>query len=116
MAEETKPDKPANVYKWIMARDGSVHELYSNYAHISWTLFDVRVRLGKLIPSEAEKEKFVVEEQAAVTCSWHQAKHLRNMLTQLIDSFEKVNGEIKPLKLPPDPTTESTEATKPEKE
>ena len=54
--------------------------------------------------TETGKE-FVAEELGAVTFSWPQAKFMRDMLTRLVASYEETNGEIKPLKLPPDPTS-----------
>ena len=92
-------------YKWIENRNSKTPEIYTNYVHPSWTLFDVRVRLGHLVsgdPSSETSKEFVVEELGAVTFSWPQAKFLRDMFTRLVESYENVNGEIKRLKLPPD--------------
>lgn len=105
MAEENK--LPG--FKWVRSKD-NIPEIYSNFTHSSWTLFDIRVRFGQLVPTTEDKSGFVVEERAAVTFSWNQAKNVRDLLTQLIDSFEKVNGEIKPLKLAPDPFVDKTGA------
>ena len=85
------------------SRDGSHHEIYSNYLHASWTLFDVRVQLGQLVPARDRPKDFVVEEKAAVTISWSQAKNLRDLLADLVASYEETNGEINRLKLTPDP-------------
>ena len=63
-----------------------------------WSLDDVRFRLGQLINGEdnASSENFVpsAQERAAVTMSWRNAKILRNQLQQLVNIYEKVNGEI----------------------
>jgi hypothetical protein len=102
MPEEQKPH-----LKWAPSRSGATPELYTNYTHMSWTLFDVRVRLGHLVGADPTLEvstQFVVEELGAVTFSWPQAKFIRDQLTRLVASYEETNGEIKPLKLPPDPT------------
>jgi hypothetical protein len=102
MADEAKPHT-----KWIPSRSGSSPEIYTNYTHASWTLFDVRVRLGHLIsgdPSDETAKEFVAEELGAVTFSWPQAKFILGTLSRLVASYEETNGEIKPLKLPPDPT------------
>ncbi len=101
-------DEPKRSTRWIQSRTGSIPELYTNYTHASWTLFDVRVRLGHLVsadPSDEAGREFVAEEIGAVTFSWPQAKFMRDMLARLVASYEEVNGEIKHLKLPPDPTT-----------
>jgi len=114
MSEGKKPSQPKQ--RWIPARDGSFIEIYGNFAHASWTLFDVRIKVGHLIPSEESPDPiddkdslnpkgFVIEQLAAITIAWPQAKYLRDVLTRLVASYEEVNGEIKPLKLPPDPTT-----------
>jgi hypothetical protein len=96
--------QPSSNPKWVLPRSGYTPEIYANFAHPSWTLFDVRIRLGRLVsadPTDPTTKDFVVEEVGAVTFSWPQAKNLRDMLTQLVDAFEETNGEIKPLKLPP---------------
>ncbi|MFY9905523.1 MAG: hypothetical protein WBD45_04050 [Terriglobales bacterium] len=101
-------DEPKRTTRWVPSRTGSIPEIYTNYTHASWTLFDVRVRLGHLVSGEPFTEtgkEFVAEELGAVTFSWPQAKFMRDMLTRLVASYEETNGEIKPLKLPPDPTS-----------
>lgn len=100
-------DEPKRHTKWIPSRSGSMPEIYTNYTHASWTLFDVRVRLGHLVADDISDEtakEFVAEELGAVTFSWPQAKFIRDTLTKLVESYEETNGEIKALKLPPDPT------------
>lgn len=104
MAKNEQSPQDRKVFDWIPARDGTHLEIYSNFTNASWTLFDVRVKLGQLIPSGQGMRDFVIEERAAVTFSWPQVKNLRDLLSKLIASYEGVNGEIKPLKLPPDPT------------
>ena len=84
---------------WVKSPKG-VFEVYSNMTHIAWSLDDVRVRLGQLIdspetPNPGQDFRAVSEERAAVTFSWRGAKLFRNQLSTLIDSYEKVNGEIK---------------------
>ena len=79
-------------------------QIYTNFVHTSWTLFDVRFQLGQLVPIEpGVSNDFVVEEQGSVTLPWAQAKYLRDVLIGLIENYEKANGEIKPLKLTPVP-------------
>ena len=95
--------------EWVQPKSGVVPEIYCNFVNSSWTLFDVRVRLGQLVPREGE-EGFVVEERAAVTFSWNEAKIMRDMLAQLVEAYEKVNGEIKQPRLAPDPTESAREA------
>jgi hypothetical protein len=103
MTDEQKPETP----NWVKSPEPQP-EIYSNFFHVSWTLFDVRIQLGQLVPSEPGQSKsFVVEEQAAVTVAWPQAKNLRDMLIALVENYENTNGEIKQLKITPAPTPPS---------
>jgi hypothetical protein len=87
-------------FDWVESKQG-FQEIYGNYVSTSWTLVDVRFRIGQIIPViGADPMKFVAEERGAVTVAWPQAKFLRDILTGLIANYEKVNGEIKPAKLP----------------
>lgn len=97
MTEERKE------FKWLKA-EAPVPEIYTNYVQASWSLFDVRVNLGQLVPAVVgEGKDFVVQEKASVTFAWPQAKVLRDMLAALVENYERVNGEIKPIKLAPVP-------------
>jgi hypothetical protein len=95
--EKEKQQQPKNP-EWIGSPSG-VLEIYANSANLQWTLDDVRVRLAQLITSPDHRTPGSVftavnEERAAITFSWRNAKLLRNQLTNLIESYEKVNGEI----------------------
>jgi hypothetical protein len=101
MAKEKEISAPA--FQWICSKEG-VPEVYANVIAASWTLTDVRFRIGQVVPNpnaDDPKNPFVTEERAAVTIAWAQAKWLRDNLINLIASYEKVNGEIKPITLPP---------------
>lgn len=101
MDEKQKiPD--ASDFQWVDSQYKS-KEIYANLIHLTWTLFDVRINAGQLKPIKAgfPNSGFVVEEQGAMTMSWPQAKYLRDLLVNLITSYEKVNGEIKQPKLAP---------------
>lgn len=90
-------------FKWVKP-DQPVPDIYSNFVHISWTLFDVRIILGALAPVHAgQSHEFIVQEKGAVTFAWGEAKILRDQLTAIIESHERTNGEIKPLKIAPVP-------------
>jgi len=104
MDDEKKTPDEKRKFKWIAPRDGVLRDIYGNFSHASWTLFDVRLRVGQLIPVNDSGSEFVVEERATVTVSWPHAKNLRDMFTSLVASYEATNGEIVPLKLPPDPS------------
>jgi len=105
--EDAKPAPP----EWIKS-DRGFHEIYTNFVHSNWSLYDVRVRLGQLVPdpksSDPATSKWVVEERAAVTFAWPQAKILRDLLIELVAKYEEANGEIQPIKMPLAPTTAKT--------
>lgn len=109
MNEEKDMINTGHEPEWIRPDDRDFFELYANMMHIMWTLDDVTVRIGQLVPdpeTASRKPPFkpVVEETGAVTFPWRGAKMLRDQLTKVIESYEKVNGEIKlEVKLPPTP-------------
>jgi hypothetical protein len=87
------------IIPWVKSLKGVV-EVYANMTHLTWSLDDVRVRLGQIVespdtPNPGPTLKPVSEERAAVTFTWRGAKFFRNQLTSIIDSYEKTNGEIK---------------------
>jgi len=91
---EVKPLLP-----WTKSSAG-VTEVYANMVHVTWTLDDLRVRLGQVIDSPETTNpgagfRGVTQERAAVTFTWRNAKLLRDQLSQIIELYEKVNGEIK---------------------
>jgi len=79
-----------------------VTEIYSNFLGFSWTQYDVRIRFAQVIPARenAAVHEFVAEERAAITLAWAHAKGLLMILQELVKSYEKVNGQIVPLKMP----------------
>lgn len=90
-------------FPWVKSKEPKP-DFYANYMHVSWTLFDVRFTLGQLVPAElGESKDFVIQEQGNVTVAWPEAKVLRDILIGLVESYEKTNGEIKPLKIAPSP-------------
>ena len=98
------PERPAP--NWVKSPDGVI-DIYANSSHLTWSLDDVRVRLGQIIdspetPNPGPGFKGVIEERAAVTFSWRGAKMLCNQLQALVDSYEATNGPIKiDVTLPP---------------
>ena len=113
MTEETAPTTETNNettepknFRALEAEDG-VHSFYGNVVALNWTLTDVRIRIGELIQITPEEPAVwntlnpVVEERAAFTLPWLQAKKLKNELQELVESYEKLNGPIGPVILPP---------------
>ena len=85
MDEELKePETPKFI--WVKPKE-STPEIYGNYVHVSWTLFDVRFQLGRLVPSGANPNDggFVVEQTGAVTVAWPEAKIPRGASRSLIE-------------------------------
>ena len=114
MAEENKKVE----FKWVRSKE-SIPEVYGNFFHATWTLVDVRVRVGELVPdlsNPSDKKAFLVDERAAVTVSWPQAKVLAGTLTKLVASYEQVNGEIKQFDFNCRPRRKSARYTKPRNE
>lgn len=71
--------------------------VYANRYYTEWTNVDLRIRFGEIMfasPGSKDK-KLIIEERVGVTLSWLRAKQLRDSLNQLIDIYERVNGEIK---------------------
>jgi hypothetical protein len=100
MAEQNNiPEHPK--YTWVQPRDGRpIPEIYTNYIMTSWSMYDIRARIGQLVPSGEGRRDFVVEERAAVTLTWQHAKAVAGLLAKLVGDYERTNGEIPPLKLP----------------
>jgi hypothetical protein len=106
VSPETTADKQASppvAWNWTRSPNGFA-EIYSNYVSVTWTLFDVRLRLARLVPTAArvgeDLKGFVLEESAALTVAWPEAKVLRDALDDAVRRYETANGEIKKLKLP----------------
>ena len=94
----TDDEQEAQKLPWIKSPAG-VLEVYANSIHITWSLDDVRIRLGQVVdnpetPNPGEGFKGAIEERAAVTFSWRAAKVAINELARAIQHYEKVNGEI----------------------
>ena|ERR1022692_1608660 len=96
MNEEVK-QKPPGVE--VVPTAEGVFEDYGNQLNLLWTLFDVTIRLGHLVPTKHATDgkivEFVNEETSAITLPWAQAKALRNMLGDAVSRYEKLNGEIR---------------------
>lgn len=87
MSEDKKPP-----IQWVNPPEG-VPEYYTNMVNILWSLDDVRFRIGQLVDG-SEPKSVIARSSAAVTLSWRNAKLLRDDLIELINAYEKVNGEI----------------------
>jgi len=100
-ADVAKPISSTDV-DWVTP-EGGVFEVYANVFVPQWTLSDVRIRLGQFLAKGKPfgPKGFVIVENAALTITWRDAKNLRDVLIKVIENYEKVNGELKPIILPP---------------
>jgi hypothetical protein len=70
--------------------------VYANRYYTEWTNTDLRIRFGEIMfvaPGQKNK-KLIIEERVGVTMSWLRAKQLRDTLNELIEKYEKANGEL----------------------
>jgi hypothetical protein len=91
-------ENPRPPIQWIKPVEG-VPEYYANMVNILWSLDDVRFKIGQLVDGPERTSPGgtfvpVALPSAAVTLSWRNAKLLRDDLIELVNSYEKVNGEI----------------------
>jgi hypothetical protein len=107
MAKDKESASESNKFPFVKPDEG-IFQAYSNYIDAAWTLFDVTIRFGQVVPlpSEVGQPKFEAEENARITVAWPEAKYLATILADLVKRFEGVNGEIQPLKLAPSPADE----------
>jgi hypothetical protein len=83
---------------------GGIFHTYANHVLANWTPYDVRIRFGEgyrlpeLTPEQRPTMR--IEERVSVTLSWTEAKVLRDILTDVIEKFEKLNGKITTPKIP----------------
>lgn len=108
---KTPTPTPQVTIEWQEAREGVI-DLYINFLNVNWGAYDVRIRVGQLMqridPSNASSDqanpfgrhKLVVQERAAITMAWNEAKFLARTLGELIQKYESLNGEIKDPKVP----------------
>ncbi len=105
MASDQEPKPDAKKFPFVKPDEG-IFQIYSNYIDAAWTLFAVTIRFAQIVPlpMEGDAARFEAEENARVTLAWPEAKILGNMITDLVSRYERVNGEITPVKLAPSPT------------
>ena len=100
--ESTTPKPEISPFTWITPDEG-ICDVYSNFLHINWTLFDIRIRFGQIVAhpeQQPEAAVWAINEWAAVTMPWGQAKALRDMLVDAVSKYEAANGELAVPNLP----------------
>ena len=80
-------------------KDG-VCEIYANFIDICWGLHDVRLRLARVVPTDggygsSQPLRVAVQQNAALTMPWGEAKLLRDILIDAVERYELTNGELK---------------------
>jgi hypothetical protein len=95
---EQSPANETNAFELREQKDG-IDEIYANYIDICWGCHDVRLRLGRIVPTDggygsSKPLRIVVEQTAAVTMAWNEAKLLRDILIDAIERYELANGEL----------------------
>ena len=101
MPHEPKPPVSSTEMDWIPFEGGPI-EVYANVFLPNWSLSDVRLRLGQLVATgkRVDEGGFIVREVAGLTISWGNVKVLRDTLDALVKAYERINGEIKPVRMP----------------
>lgn len=105
-----QPTNQENTPLPLISPEQGIFETYSNQLDADWTLTDVTIRFMQLTFEQRETEsntqnrEMVILEKANVTLPWWLAKKGASMLTDLIRSYEAVNGEIKEPVLAPRPS------------
>ena len=99
-------EAPTARLPWVKSPKG-IAEIYANSIHITWSLDDIRIRLGQIVdnpetPNPGKDFRGAIEERAAITFTWRNAKLAILDLARAIQNYEKVNGEINlSVQLPP---------------
>jgi hypothetical protein len=74
---------------------------YANSFEINWTLTDATINFLQIIQVVVDnKLEGRFRSVGSIVLPWWQLKHLRNGLVDLIDRYEKANGELTRPKLP----------------
>jgi hypothetical protein len=106
--ESKSPTEPTNteqpqLQEWVTPEDG-VHEVYADWYHVNWLPLNVRIRFAQIIAdprtSPAKGSSWVLEERVALTMPWLAVKTLAEMLTKIVNAYEKENGEMLVPKIP----------------
>lgn len=101
--EDSAPHQSKTTTEWIRDEEG-VYETYANFFFLNWTPLDVRIRFAQLIPDPRQTQAAapsVANERAAITMSWGHARVLRNLLSDVLERYENLNGELVVPKMPP---------------
>lgn len=71
-------------------------DLYVNHTQAQPSFNDLRMVMGAIVDNRGKREAPpVIEERVAVTMAWEHAKSLRDLLTRMIDAYEKENGLLR---------------------
>lgn len=79
---------------------GGAVQIYTNSIDVSWTSYDVQLRLchNHRLPSEPPTN--LREHRAIVSMAWPEAKALAVVLADILQKFEAKNGKIGEVEIP----------------
>jgi hypothetical protein len=84
----------------VIDRPEGIQHVYANNLVVAITGYDVTIWCSKLVRmpqhNKADEPMNQLERRATLTMSWAEAKFLRNSLSDTIEKFEALNGEINP--------------------
>ncbi len=96
----TKAANRTEVTIEVVEQPGGIYQVYANHVIVSYTGHDVLVNFSQLrrLPEikASDMPTSRVEQRAAVTMAWSEAKALRDLLTGVIQLFESANGQVNP--------------------
>ena len=107
---ESEPKKPVEPELPLEELEGGIFETYANVIDADWSLTDVTLRFMQIVyvPKDdgatTKNRELIILEKANITIPWWSAKVMAGMLTNLVQSYEAVNGELKQPGLPPGPS------------
>lgn len=83
---------------WVIP-EGGAPEVYADWHYVNWLPLTIRIRFGQVVADPrvapgAKDSSWMIAERMALTMPWHAAKGLAGMLTNLVNQYEKENGEL----------------------
>lgn len=88
--------QPEKTFNYSEPPEGS-NRAYINHVNVTWTGVDVTLLFGELLQNleNIEKGVLAVEYRSKITMPWSVAKLLADNLRDVIERYEKANGELK---------------------
>ena len=98
-AKDEQPDqKPIGMASRLVEPKDGVRRIYSNNVDAMWTPHDVTLKFSVLAEilnaTDSSPRTMIYNQEAMVTLAWTEAKLLLTMLTDIVNRYEELNGEI----------------------